>query len=62
MDDYVGFTIPELLDQYLAPLGVPAFRGANIGHIANQLSLPVGVDVEIDADLGTIRILEPVVA
>ncbi|OBX18049.1 LD-carboxypeptidase [Erythrobacter sp. QSSC1-22B] len=62
VDDYAGFTIPELLDQYLAPLGVPAFRGANIGHIANQLSLPVGVGVEIDADLGTIRILEPVVA
>ena len=60
--DYIGFTIPELLHQYLAPLGVPAFYGANIGHIANQLSLPVGVRAEIDADLGSIRILEPVVA
>ncbi len=62
VQDYIGFTIPELLRQYLAPLGVPAFRGANIGHIANQLSLPVGAEVEIDAGLGTIRILEPVVA
>ena len=58
--DYTGFTVPQLLEQYLAPLGVPAFGGAQIGHIANQLSLPVGVSAEIDADAGTIRILEPV--
>ena len=46
--DYIGFTIPQLLDQYLAPLGIPAFQGANIGHVSNQLSLPVGIDVEMD--------------
>ena len=57
--DYSGFTVPQLLEQYLAPLGVPAFGGANIGHVANQLSLPVGVEAEIDAGTGTIRILEP---
>ncbi|CAN5345587.1 LD-carboxypeptidase [soil metagenome] len=60
--DYIGFTIPQLLDQYLAPLGVPAFQGANIGHVANQLCLPVGVRVEMDADAGSIRVLEPAVA
>ena len=57
---YSGFTVPQLLEQYLVPLAVPAFGGANIGHIRNQLSLPVGVEAEIDADSGTIRILEPV--
>ncbi|HKT14170.1 MAG TPA: LD-carboxypeptidase [Allosphingosinicella sp.] len=60
--DYSGFTIPQLLHQHLAPLGVPAFYGANIGHVANQLSMPVGVRAEIDAATRTIRILEPVVA
>jgi muramoyltetrapeptide carboxypeptidase len=59
--DYSGFTVPQLLAQHLAPLGVPAFHGANIGHVANQLSMPVGVRAEIDAAAGTIRILEPVV-
>lgn len=59
--DYSGFTIPELLHHYLAPLGVPAFAGANIGHVANQLSLPVGARVEIDAVAGSIRVLEPIV-
>ena len=61
MPDYAGFTVPQLLEQYLAPLGVPAFDGANIRHVANQLSLPVGIEAEIVAETGTIRILEPVV-
>ena len=60
--DYIGFTVPQLLRDYLAPLGVPVFAGANIGHIANQLSIPVGVEAEIDAGAGVIRILEPVAA
>lgn len=59
---YLGFTVPQILEQYLRPLRVPALYGANIGHVANQLSLPVGARVRIDADLGTIRILESVVS
>lgn len=59
---YGGFTVNEVLQQHLAPLGVPVFQGALIGHIANQFSLPVGCEAEIDAEAGTIRILEPAVA
>jgi muramoyltetrapeptide carboxypeptidase len=60
--NYSGFTLSEVLDQHFAPLGVPAFQGALIGHIANQFSIPVGIRAEIDAEAGTIRMLEPVVA
>ena len=59
---YGGFTLTQVLKQHLEPLGVPAFQGALIGHVANQFSLPVGIPAEIDADAGTIRILEPAVA
>lgn len=59
---YGGFTLSEVLKQHLEPLGVPAFEGALIGHIPNQFSIPVGVRAEIDAEAGTIRILEPAVA
>ncbi|MEZ5737258.1 MAG: LD-carboxypeptidase [Novosphingobium sp.] len=59
--NYGNFTIYEVLDQHFAPLGVPAFQGALFGHIANQISLPVGVMAEIDATEGTIRIVEPCV-
>ncbi len=57
---YSGFTVAQLLEDYLVPLGVPALAGANIGHVANQLSLPVGAHAELDADAGTLRVLEPV--
>ncbi|ANY18569.1 putative murein peptide carboxypeptidase [Tsuneonella dongtanensis] len=59
--DYDGFTVDQVVDQYLAPLGVPAFTGANIGHVANQLSLPSGAEVELDADARTIKVLKPIV-
>lgn len=57
-----GFVLSDVLVRHLRPLGVPVFSGATIGHISNQLSLPVGVQAEIDAAAGTIRILEAVVA
>lgn len=59
---YGGFTLSEVLQQHLEPLGVPVFEGAMVGHIANQFSLPECAMAEIDADAGTIRVLEPVVA
>ena len=59
---YGGFTLSQVLQQQLQPLGVPAFEGSFFGHISDQFSLPEGVDAEIDADAGTIRILEPAVA
>lgn len=61
LPDYGGFTVPQVLQDHLGPLGVPVFTGANFGHTRNQLSLPVGAQVEMDADKGTIRLLAPIV-
>lgn len=60
-EPYGNFTLPEVMDHHFRPLGVPAFQGAWIGHIAGQASIPVGIPAQIDADAGTIRVLEPVV-
>jgi muramoyltetrapeptide carboxypeptidase len=60
--DYSGFTLDQLMFQHFAPLRVPAFSGALIGHISNQYCMPVGVRAEMDATAGTIRMLEPAVA
>ena len=60
--DYAGFTLDQLIDHYFAPLGIPAVTGFDTGHIANQLSLPSGARVELDADARTVRVLEAVVA
>ncbi len=59
-DGYGSLTLAQILDDYLAPLKIPAYRGAMIGHIRQQFILPVGGRVEMDADAGTIRMLEPV--
>lgn len=58
---YSNFTIYEVLDRQFSGLRVPAFQGLQIGHIAAQVSVPVGLPVEIDADAGTMRLLEPAV-
>jgi len=41
---------------------LPAFAGAMFGHeLVAQYTLPIGIVVEIDADQGTIEMLEPAV-
>lgn len=58
---YGGFTLTDILTHHLGRLGIPAYHGAWFGHIADQFSLPQGVMAEIDADAGTIRLLETAV-
>lgn len=57
-----SLTISDILDDYLKPLKVPAWEGAQIGHIARQFIVPLGVQAEVDAARGSIRLLEPAVA
>lgn len=59
-DGYGSLTIEQILDDHIRPLGIPAYRGAMIGHIRQQFIVPVGGMVEMDADAGTFRLLEPV--
>lgn len=57
-----SLTLSQILDDHLRPLGVPVYSGAMIGHIREQFIVPVGADVEMDADAGTFRLLAPVFA
>jgi len=59
-DGYGSLTIAQILDDYFGPLKIPAYRGAQIGHIRQQFIVPIGGRVEMDADAGTFRLLEPV--
>jgi muramoyltetrapeptide carboxypeptidase len=59
---YGALTLEEIFTDHIKPLGIPAWQGAMIGHQQPQWTLPEGVEVEIDAAAGTIRLLEsPVV-
>ena len=53
-----SLTMEEMLAEHIVPLGIPAFSGSMIGHIDEQFTIPLGIDVEIDADAGSIRMLE----
>jgi len=58
---YGSLTLEEVLDEHIASLGVPAWQGAMIGHVEKQFTVPVGLEVEIDAEQGSIQLLEPAV-
>jgi muramoyltetrapeptide carboxypeptidase len=60
-DQEDSLTLLQVLKDHIHPLGVPAWYGSTIGHIKDKFTVPIGVDVEIDADQGTIKMLEPAV-
>ncbi len=51
----------EILRDRLGDLGVPVACGFPFGHIAANWTLPVGVSARLDADAGTLTLLEPAV-
>ena len=57
-DEDPSLTLPQVLQDIIKPLGIPAWYGSAIGHLRDNFTVPVGVEVEIDAGQGTIRMLE----
>lgn len=57
---YGSLTLDQVLDDYILPLDIPAYSGAMIGHISKQFIIPVGAKVAMDADRGTISLLNAV--
>lgn len=55
---YGSLTMEEMIAEHIRPRGIPAFAGTMIGHIDTQFTIPLGIDVEIDATAGTIELLE----
>ena len=60
-EGFASLTLEEIFADHIKPLGVPAWFGAMIGHQTPQWTVPVGIDAEIDAAKGTIRMLAPAV-
>jgi muramoyltetrapeptide carboxypeptidase len=56
-----SLTMEEVIDHYIKPLGIPAFTGAMIGHISDNVTVPNGIPAEMDAAEGTFRLLKPAV-
>lgn len=58
---YGTLTLDEVFDDYFKSLKIPVFSGLSFGHIRNKMTIPVGIEAEMDADAGTIRLLKPAV-
>ena len=59
---YGALTLEEILRDHIAPLGIPAWSNAVIGHVEPIQTLPLGLEVEIDATLGKIMMVESAIA
>ncbi|MBK7257868.1 MAG: LD-carboxypeptidase [Ignavibacteriae bacterium] len=60
-EGYGSLTLEDVYRDIIAPSRMPAFAGAMIGHIENKFTVPVGALAEIDAEAGSIRLLESAV-
>ncbi len=58
---YGSLTMEEVIDHYVQPLGIPAYTGAMIGHIDDNATIPNGIKAEINANKGSIQLLNPAV-
>lgn len=54
-----GPGLVDLLGELLEPLGVPVVLGLPFGHGRENWTLPLGVRARLDADAGTLELLEP---
>ena len=52
----------RVLHDRLGGLGVPVATGFPFGHIDDNWTLPMGVRARLDADAGTLELLEPAVS
>lgn len=53
-----SFTIFEIISQLIKPLGIPTILGLPVGHIKGQITLPIGVEAEINTKKQTFTIIQ----
>lgn len=55
------FRLKEVLEDRLKRLGIPVFYGFSFGHVTNKITLPFGINAEMDADNFSLTYLESAV-
>lgn len=53
-----SLSLEQVLKDHIQTLKIPAFYGSMIGHIDYMFTIPVGIQAEINATHGSIRLLE----
>jgi muramoyltetrapeptide carboxypeptidase len=54
-------SIEEILDELIAPLGIPAIANLPVGHGRHMATMPLGVTVRLDGAGKTLEVTEPAV-
>jgi len=57
----LSLSLDNVFDEIFTPLKIPVYTGAMIGHIDRIFTIPIGLEAVVDADKGTIKLLEPAV-
>lgn len=57
---YGSLTLNQILEDFISPLNIPAYRGAMIGHVPKQFIIPIGAKVKMDAGAGVFEMKERV--
>tara|TARA_R110000796_G_scaffold252631_1_gene389194 strand:- start:76024 stop:77079 length:1056 start_codon:yes stop_codon:yes gene_type:complete len=57
-----SFTLKEVILDRLKPLKIPAAYGMSFGHVANNFTIPIGIEATFDADNMTLELLEKAVS
>jgi muramoyltetrapeptide carboxypeptidase len=56
-----SLTLKQVLLDHLSNLNIPVFYGAKFGHIKDKWTLPIGIKAEMNANIGSLKLLEPAV-
>jgi muramoyltetrapeptide carboxypeptidase len=56
-----SFTLQEVLSDRLSGLKIPVIYGMPFGHVKNKLTLPIGIEAELDTLQQSLTLLEPAV-
>jgi muramoyltetrapeptide carboxypeptidase len=59
--DEDSLTLMEVLIDRFQYFKIPIIYGMSFGHIANQFTLPLGIEVQLDAENNTMKLLEAAV-
>jgi muramoyltetrapeptide carboxypeptidase len=54
-------SIEQVLDELVAPLGIPALANVPVGHGRHMATMPLGARVRIDGAAKTVEVVEPAV-
>jgi len=52
----------EVIREHFSEIKIPVSYGSPIGHIASKWTLPIGIEVEMDAETGSLTLLESAVS